>query len=73
MTVPAEYDLTTSLWGSDLKIFVENLITKNDAYELDQKTGIVMKKYIDCMSEPNDLPSYANYHLQLKQKTNSLD
>jgi len=35
MTVPAEYDLTTSLWGSDLKIFVENLITKNDAYELD--------------------------------------
>jgi len=25
-----------------------------------------MKKYIDGMSEPNDLPSYANYHLQLK-------
>lgn len=49
------------------------IIDNSDSYVLDDKQGIIQKKYMDGMLEPNDFPTYAHYFLQQKAKTNSVD
>lgn len=43
--------------------FYEKLIKGNESYEIDEKQNIVLKKYVDGMTEPTDLPTYVKHHL----------
>ena len=73
MWEPADFDLVSMLTGSDLTHFVKSaLIDNKSAYELDEKAGLVLKKYADGI-EPSDFATYAHYFHQYKQKTNSVD
>ena len=74
MTTPAEYDLTVELAGDQAQTFIEEAVLGNTAaYELDKSSGILLKKYVDGGTEPQDMATYAMHHLNKHKKTNSVD
>jgi hypothetical protein len=59
--------------GANIKHFYDTMIAMNGSYEINDKQQMVLKKFMDGVTEPNDIATYIKYYLSLKQKTNSLD
>lgn len=73
MTYPATYELTHQLSGSIVDEFIRRSITENtESYRIDDREGIVLKRYEDGIEEPADMASYALHHLQRLKKTDSV-
>ena len=56
-----------------LNQFISRSIEGNkDAYVIDEKQGMVMKRFEDGIEQVNDMPSYALHHLNRLRATDSV-
>ena len=69
---PADYDLTYELTGSVADEFIKRSIEGSDAYSIDGKQGMVLKRYEDGLEEAFDMATYARHHFERLRKTESV-
>ena len=74
MTFPQTHDLTLGVNGAGLNEFIKSAIEDNTGvFEVDPKEMLVSKKYVDGITEPTDMATYALYHVERLRKTNSVE